>query len=158
MSVAQIESLCPDDDNKQMLTLVSGDGQLFLLEQKFACISKLLRTAIDSDATADQIPLPSTTSVTLKLIVEYMTHHRGEELPVIEKPLKSTLMKDVCADIWDADFIDKVGDERQILYNLILAANYMDITSLIHLGCAKVASLIKGQPLDKIKDILAVVG
>jgi len=42
------------------------------------------------------------------------------------------------------------------LYDLILAANYMDIKSLLHLGCAKVASLIKGQPLEKIKDILAV--
>lgn len=42
------------------------------------------------------------------------------------------------------------------MYDLILAANYMDIKSLLHLGCAKVASLIKGQPLEKIKDILAV--
>jgi hypothetical protein len=44
----------------------------------------------------------------------------------------------------------------------------MDVKSLLHLGCAKVASLIKGihcfvsliidlgQPLEKIKDILAV--
>jgi hypothetical protein len=40
------------------------------------------------------------------------------------------------------------------LYDLILAANYMDIKSLLHLGCAKVASLIKGQPLEKIKEIL----
>lgn len=31
----------------------------------------------------------------------------------------------------------------------------MDVKSLLHLGCAKVASLIKGQPLEKIKDILA---
>lgn len=30
-----------------------------------------------------------------------------------------------------------------------------DIKSLLHLGCAKVASLIKGQPLEKIKDILS---
>jgi len=31
----------------------------------------------------------------------------------------------------------------------------MDIKGLLHLGCAKVASLIKGQPLEKIKDILS---
>ncbi len=45
---------------------------------------------------------------------------------------------------------------RAQLYDLILAANYMDIKSLLHLGCAKVASLIKGQPLEKIKEILAI--
>jgi len=65
-------------------------------------------------------------------------------------------MKNVCKDKWDAEFIDNIGINRQQLYDLILAANYMDVKSLLHLGCAKVASLIKGQPLEKIKDILAV--
>lgn len=67
----------------------------------------------------------------------------------------------VCVCVWvyvcvcrDADYIDKIGETRQQLYDLILAANYMDIKSLLHLGCAKVASLIKGQPLEKIKEIL----
>ena len=63
-------------------------------------------------------------------------------------------MKDVCKDAFDAEFIDRIGENRQALYDLILAANYMDIKGLLHLGCAKVASLIKGQPLEKIKDIL----
>jgi len=87
--------------------------------------------------------------------VEYMNHHKGIEPPIIEKPLRSKIMKDVCKDPWDAEFIDKIGENRQQLYDLILAANYMDIKSLLHLGCAKVASLIKGQPLEKIKDILS---
>merc|ERR1719424_2431907 len=87
-----------------------------------------------------------------------MKYHKGDEPPIIEKPLRSKFMKDVCKDKWDADYIDKIGENRQQLYDLILAANYMDIKSLLHLGCAKVASLIKGQPLDKIKEILSVNG
>lgn len=47
-------------------------------------------------------------------------------------------MKELCKDPWDADYIDKIGEDRQLLYDLILAANYMDIKSLLHLGCAKV--------------------
>jgi hypothetical protein len=85
-----------------------------------------------------------------------MNHHKGVEPPIVEKPLRSKVMKDVCKDPFDADFIDRIGENRQALYDLILAANYMDIKSLLHLGCAKVASLIKGQPLEKIKDILSV--
>jgi S-phase kinase-associated protein 1 len=61
----------------------------------------------------------------------------------------------VCKDPHDAQFIDEIGEDRQQLYDLVLAANYLDVKSLLHLGCAKVASLIKGQPLEKIKDILA---
>lgn len=30
----------------------------------------------------------------------------------------------------------------------------MDIKSALHLGCARVASLIKGQPLEKVREIL----
>lgn len=73
---------------------------------------------------------------------------------MIEKPLRSKLMADVCPFKTDATFIDKVGENRQVLYDLILAANFMDVSSLLHLGCAKVASLIKGQPLEKIQEIL----
>ncbi len=42
---------------------------------------------------------------------------------------------------WDANFVDI---EQELLFELILAANYMDIKSLLDLTCAKVASMIKG--------------
>ncbi len=84
-----------------------------------------------------------------------MNHHKGTEPNLIEKPLRSKLMKEVCKDPFDAEFIDQIGEDRQLLYDLILAANYMHVNSLLHLGCAKVASLIKGQPLEKIKGILS---
>jgi len=100
------------------------------------------------------VPIPGVTGAILELVVNYMKEHKGVEPPIIEKPLRSKVMKDVCPHKWDADYIDKIGETRQQLYDLILAANYMDIKSLLHLGCAKVASLIKGQPLEKIKEIL----
>jgi hypothetical protein len=79
----------------------------------------------------------------------------GVEPPIIEKPLRSKIMKEVCAHKWDAEFIDKIGEERKKLYNLILGANYLDVKSLLHLACAKTGSLIKGQPLEKVKEILS---
>ena len=85
-------------------------------------------------------------------IVEYFNHHQGISAEIPEKPLKSRLMTEVCKDPWDATFVD--GLSRQELYDLILAANYLDIKPLLHLGCAKVASLIKGVPINKIKNIL----
>lgn len=30
------------------------------------------------------------------------------------------VMKEMCEDPWDADFIDKIGEDRQLLYDLIL--------------------------------------
>lgn len=144
-----------DGDEDGSLKLTSKDGKEFEVERKFSLISTLVKTTLDTDASATEVPIPGVKSDILELVIQYMVQHKGVEPAIIEKPLRSKVMKDVCKDPWDAEFIDEVGENRQQLYDLILAANYMDIKSLLHLGCAKVASLIKGQPLEKIKDILS---
>lgn len=143
-----------DKDASKPLKLVSKDKKEFVVERKHAFISTLVKTSLENDDKADEVPIPGVTGAILDLVVAYMKEHKGVEPPIIEKPLRSKVMKDVCPHKPDADYIDKIGDNRQQLYDLILAANYMDIKSLLHLGCAKVASLIKGQPLEKIKEIL----
>jgi len=136
------------------IQLLAKDGTTFDVDKRSAFISQLIKTSLESDTSATQLELTLNGRV-LRGIVEYMQHHNGIEPPIVEKPLRSKVMKDVCRDQWDADWIDRIGTERQYLYDLILGANYLHINSLLHLACAKVASLIKGQPLDKIKDILS---
>ena len=48
----------------------------------------------------------------------------------------------------DAKFIEIENLEE--LFDIILAANYLDIKSLLDLSCAKVATLIKGFHLNNI--------
>ena len=48
-------------------------------------------------------------------------------MPEIEKPLKSANMNEVVSE-WDAKFVDL---DQEMLFELILAANYMDIKSLV---------------------------
>ena len=42
---------------------------------------------------------------------------------------------------FDAEFITT---DNETVFELILAANYMDIKSLLELSCSKIASMIKG--------------
>jgi len=51
-------------------------------------------------------------------------------------------------NVWDKDFV-KVDDET--LFNLILAANYLDIKSLLDLTCKTVADEIKGKTPEEIR-------
>lgn len=136
-----------------MLKLVSKDEKKFTVEREYASISSRVKKLAESadDATTE---LPIAGAI-LELVVTYMKEHKGYEPPNLEKPLRSKSMRDVCPHKWDADYIDAIGETRQTLYDLVLAADYMDIRSLMHLACAKVASLIKGQPLVRIKEILA---
>jgi len=142
------------DDVTGVLKLTSKDNQEHMVDKKNALVSVLVKTCIENSPTETEVPLPGVDGAILKEVIRYMDHHKGTELPPVESPLKSIKMKEVCSDPWDAEFIDELGDIRQDLYDLILAANYMDIKSLLHLGLAKVASLIKGKPLDKLKEIL----
>eukprot|EP01083_Nonionella_stella_P104749 300623_1 len=65
----------------------------------------------------------------------------------IEKPLKSSNMKEVVQE-WFAEFVNV---EQSLLFELILAANYMDIKPLLDLTCATVASMIKGKTPEEIR-------
>jgi hypothetical protein len=59
------------------------------------------------------------------------------------QPLKSANMHEVVQE-WYANFVNV---DQEILFELILAANYMDIKPLLDLTCATVASMIKGDSI-----------
>jgi len=143
----------PAEDGGSDIMLKSKDNDSLAVPRKWALLSGLVKTALESDASASEAPV-DVASKTLAKVIEYLNYHKGVDPGVPEKPLRSKIMKEVCSHAWDAEFIDAIGEDRDNLYNLILAANYMDIKPLLYLGCAKVASLIKGVPIDKIKGIL----
>lgn len=144
-----------EDVGSEVIKLTSIDGVSFEVTKKEAIISQLMSTSLESDITATEIPIPSMNGKILKFIVEYMKYHNGVPGEIIEKPLKSKIMKENCKDPWDADYIDRIALVKEELYDLILGANYMNIMCLLHLGCACVATMIRGQPLEKIPEILA---
>ena len=51
-------------------------------------------------------------------------------------------------DPWYADYINV---EKEELFELIKASNYLDIKPLLELACAKVASQIKNKSIEEIR-------
>jgi len=147
--------------------LTSQEGESFEVEGRVAIMSELVKTMIgtaDPDdnqdtsegTSADQdqeIPLPNVKSDVLGKVIQFCRKHVDEEMPNIEKPLKSAKMEEVVPK-WDADF---VNIPQELLFELILAANYMDIKSLLDLTCAKVASMIKGKTPEEIRKTFNIV-
>merc|ERR1711964_916403 len=112
----------------------------------------LVKNIIEGDKTAKDIEIKKVSSTILNLIVEYLKHHDGKVPKEIAKPIRSQKMEKIVEDAWDAEFINK--QTKKTIFQIILGANYMDIKSLLHLGCAKIATLIKGKSPEEIKKIL----
>jgi len=122
-------------------------------ELKMTC--NLVKNIVEGDKTAgveDEIEVKKVSAETLGLIVEYLEHHNGAGVAEIAKPIRSVKMEKIVEDQWDAVFINK--QTKKVIFQIILGANYMDIKQLLHLGCAKIATLIKGKSPDEIKKIL----
>jgi len=143
-----------DEDETEHITLISaGDQpQTFQIDKGWACMSQLVKNIIEGDAQATEIQVKQVDADTLELIVAYLSQHKGTPPSEIAKPIRSVKMEKIVEDPWDASFID--GLAKRQLFQLILGANYMDCKSLLHLGCAKVATMIKGKSPEEIKQIL----
>ena len=99
------------------------------------------------DDEVQEIPLPNVKATVLSKIIEFCTHHDQDPMTDIEKPLKSAIMSEVVQK-WYADFVNA---DQVLLFELILAANYMDIKPLLDLTCATVASMIKNKTPEEIR-------
>jgi S-phase kinase-associated protein 1 len=102
----------------------------------------------EGDEDTQEIPLPNVKASVLQKVIDFCTHHREDPMNDIQKPLKSSIMNEVVQQ-WYADF---VSVEQPMLFELILAANYMDIKPLLDLTCAAVASMIKGKTPQEIRE------
>jgi hypothetical protein len=146
-----------DDDGDDEIVLKSigddgKDGKSFTIKKKYCKLSNFVMTILKGDPTAKEIEVRQVGSDTLENIVKYLNEHKGEEPPPLPCPVRSTEMSQIVSVKWDAEFIDAF--DKKAIFEIILGANYMDIKSLLHLGCAKIATLIKKLDQKEINRII----
>lgn len=148
---AGLDADMPDDN---LVLVSSGDvPKEFEIDRNSALMCNLVKSILEGDAEVKKIEIKKVSADVLKLIVEYLTHHKGKVPAEIAKPIRSVKMEKIVEDEWDATFIN--NQPKRMIFQIILGANYMDIKSLLHLGCAKIATMIKGKSPEEIKKILS---
>ena len=123
-------------EKSKMVTLVSSDGERFEVTHEAAALSQTIHHMIEDDCVENGVPLPNVNSGILSKVIEYCNRHVAPATG--EQDLKS----------FDDSFI-KV--DQATLYDIILAANYLDIKSLLDLSCQTVADMIKGKSPEEIR-------
>ncbi|PIA44728.1 hypothetical protein AQUCO_01700373v1 [Aquilegia coerulea] len=122
-----------------MVTLNSSDGESFDVEEAVITQSQTIKHMIEDDCADNGIPLPNVTAKILAKVIEYLKKHVGVEGQSREEEGLKT---------WDSDF---VRVDQATMFDLILAANYLNIKSLLDLTCQTVADNIKGKTPEEIR-------
>jgi S-phase kinase-associated protein 1 len=82
----------------------------------------------------------------LKKVLQWCKKHQGDP-----EPKSDNLTDGPPARIgrWDEEFMRV---DQEFLFEIILAANYMEIGGLLDLGCRTVANMIKGKSAEEIRE------
>ncbi|KAK3813308.1 MAG: E3 ubiquitin ligase complex SCF subunit sconC, variant [Benniella sp.] len=138
------------DDKK--VQLQSSDGELFTVSEEVAKRSVLIKNLLDDVGTMEHaIPLHNVNAKVLEKVIEYCKHHCEDpyDEPEDDDPRKRKHEMEE----WDKNFMD-VGQE--MIFDLILAANYMDIKPLLDLGCKTIAGIIRGKDPEEIRQAFGI--
>ena len=136
-----------------MVVLTTSDNEQFTVDRDVAERSVLIKQMIEDIGESDMpIPLPNVSSSVLTKVLEYCNHHRHDPPAALDD---ADELRRRATDIseWDAKFIQV---DQEMLFEIILAANYLDIKSLLDVGCKTVANMIKGKQPEEIRKLFNI--
>lgn len=125
--------------------LMSSDNQVFEVAQEAALMSGTVKNMIEEVGSDDQIPLPNVSGIILAKVIEYINYHVEADKKDEEDQF---IMDEDDTRAWDVTYMQV---DQQTLYELILAANYLNIKGLLDLTCQTVANLIKGRSTEDLR-------
>ncbi|KAL6601671.1 hypothetical protein ACP70R_005979 [Stipagrostis hirtigluma subsp. patula] len=141
---------------KEKITLRSCDGEEFEVEEAVAMQSQTIKHLIEDGCVENGIPLPNVNGRILSKVIEFCKKHvqahgdaaAGGDAAAAEPTAALNKASEEELKAFDAEFV-KV--EQATLFDLILAANYLNIKALLDLTCQTVADMIKGKTPEEIR-------
>lgn len=125
----------------------SSDAQEFTIHKDLANQSAFLKNLISDMAGSEEvIPLPNVNGVILNKVIEFMEHHKED--PPLPPDYEELIRSNDYISEWDSEFC-KV--DQGTLFEIIIAANYLDIKVLLDVTCKSVANMIKGKTPEEIR-------
>jgi len=131
------------------IKLQSCDNEIFNVDIEVAKCSATIKTMVEDlgleEGDEEAVPLPNVNAAILRKVIQWANYHKDDP-PVTEDEEKEKRTDDISS--WDADFLKL---DQGTLFELILAANYLDIKGLLDVTCKTVANMIKGKTPEEIR-------
>jgi len=131
------------------IVLTSSDGIDISVDKIVAQRSVLIKNLLDDlpDASSEPIPIPNVNEAVLKKVMEWCEHHKADP-PASNDDDSDSRKKSTDIEEWDQKYMQV---DQEMLFEIILAANYLDIKALLDVGCKTVANMIKGKSPEEIR-------
>ena len=128
------------DDINEEIQIISSDEKTYNISKKAAKRSGILRGMMEDFPEDTSFTMKSIKGNILEKIKDYLMHYENEEPQEISIPLKSNNFSE-CVNAWDYNFL---GNDFDIVLELLTAANYLDIKPLYELISAFLGANIRG--------------
>jgi S-phase kinase-associated protein 1 len=132
------------------ITLVSNDGVPIEVDRVVAERSMLIKNMMDDlgeGVASTDVPIPNVNESVLKKVIEWCEHHKADP-PASADDDSDSRKKTTDIEEWDQKFMQV---DQEMLFEIILASNYLDIKPLLDVGCKTVANMIKGKSPEEIR-------
>jgi S-phase kinase-associated protein 1 len=149
-----------------MISITTSDGITMDVERPVAERSILIKNLLEDlgGESTESIPIPNVcltlhpilrtvanrsqvNEAVMKKVIEWCGHHKNDP-PATQDDDSDSRKKSTDIDEWDQKFMQV---DQEMLFEIILAANYLDIKALLDVGCKTVANMIKGKSPDEIR-------
>ncbi|PVH78605.1 E3 ubiquitin ligase complex SCF subunit sconC, variant [Cadophora sp. DSE1049] len=132
------------------ITLISNDGVAIKVDKAVAEKSMLIKNMMEDlgeGALNTDVPIPNVNESVLKKVIEWCEHHKADPVTATDDDSDSR-KKTTDIEEWDQKFMQV---DQEMLFEIILASNYLDIKPLLDVGCKTVANMIKGKSPEEIR-------
>ncbi|GKU04772.1 s-phase kinase-associated protein 1 [Fusarium langsethiae] len=136
----------------QKVWLASNDSANIEVDRVVAERSMLIKNMLEdvgdeSITQSNPIPIPNVNEAVLRKVIEWCDHHRNDP-PQAQDDESDARKKTTDIEEWDQKFMQV---DQEMLFEIILASNYLDIKPLLDVGCKTVANMIKGKSPEEIR-------
>ncbi|VDL71678.1 unnamed protein product [Nippostrongylus brasiliensis] len=138
------------DQKSAIMKLVTNDHETFDVPRDVIRLSTTVNTMLQDlgldNESNDPIPIMNVSGPIMKKVLQWCTYHKDDPPSSDDSDNREKRTDDIPS--WDVEFL-KV--DQGTLFELILAANYLDIKGLLDVTCKTVANMIKGKTPEEIR-------
>ena len=130
------------------VTLISADSQRFAVDAAVAAQSVTIQNTVEEIGGDEPVPLPNVSGAALARVIEFCTSRASHQDPA--DPATDARSE------FDASFVADLKADRAMMFDLIMAANYLNIKPLLDLLCRTVAGMISGKTVEEIREMFGI--